>query len=165
LEWFKARGIEKLKEDCPYQIGDKVRICYKWFNEIDYKRIYFATIKDILEPKRIGDIEPNLIVQMGLLFEPVLEYPDYMREFKDWFNKQFAEPKPVKCCKCDGSGVFVGTCPVCNDTGIEKYISYVYDDETKKLMDLNAYENGLWNNRPLEIISNPFVWNIKVGAE
>jgi len=95
---------------------------------------------------------------------------DNIQKTKDYFNQQFAEPKPVTCSNryCDH------LCFSCNGDGIESWICYAYDKDSKKKMNC---VNGVWHapdpharhwifkDKPLNIIVNPFLYltTIKTG--
>jgi hypothetical protein len=120
--------------------------------------IQHIPVIDIKAPRRIQDIGQEIFCML---------FNDRYHEetLKNWFNQQWSHPIPVKC---QGEGelkICDELCQECEGTGVEKYVSYVYDD-SYKICDLNIdrtefkWHNDLvmsFRNRPLEIIINPWV--------
>jgi len=138
-----------------------------------------GTIEEILEPARVQNIQMYIIYSLGIRSSPggcgaASENNSMLFNFKDYFNKQFAESRPVECKQCKGSGIHITetknsmwmTCDNCNN-GIEKYIRYVYDNVPLS-SEVNSHKSDMsyftYKDRPLETIIDPWVWLIKIKS-
>lgn len=142
--------------------------------EIKYK----LKIADKQEPgegrRRVQDIN---FYQAGILDSWENKTSNYPSPSKDWFNKQFSEPQPVKCNNCIGGISVIGEieeaceCELCGGKSIRHYQSFWYDKETPDIIMSNpeimvATESDLvfsvvtgmlFKGKYLQIVVNPWV--------
>jgi len=162
---IKNATNKELHQLLKFKQGDKVQ----WQNPFDPLNddlgiLQQATITEVMEPKRIQDIELNIIEILGFY----LGYNKYDNEaaiyrFKDWFNNKYSKPIPVECeAGCDEGYGYNFPCPHCNGDGIEKYIVYCYDEDSrielffKQRFDNNTDSIHSYKDKPLDIIVDPY---------
>lgn len=117
-------------------------------------------IVEVLEPKRIQDIDDaETLLKLGMS-EAGAGAICGQGQLKDWFNKQFSKPRPVKCIDCVGDGTGHYTC-CWHDDDLENAIrnleslnetTFYYD-----VLDDNLTVFSQWKGKDLKIIVNPFV--------
>lgn len=196
--WWQRPLFNNLPMDFKYQIDQLLTIRSPWQKDFDPLNDDMGilqppetmpshlhqtlTIKD-LEIKQVQEIDSATFDKIAFYgIKPDL-YPG-PGDIKDYFNKQFAEPKPVTCKDVCENGIKYGYhkddkvyCSTCNGDGIESYISYVYDNDymgilseiSDRVENKSAFfdspndKDNFWLNKPLQIILNPFTYILGIG--
>jgi len=175
----------------PYHIGQQVSIRQEWTTDGKVYKKEPGIITAYIEPastmpehlhlqSTIQNIDVKRADEMVLVKE-VFGYTNYERgkeKFKDYFNKQFAQPRPVECrydnCldtsykpivipnydydnKVPDSG---GVCSNCNGDGIESYLAYLYDKKSCFMQWPYEFieKPTTFEDKLLQITTNPYLY-------
>jgi len=182
--WKDLKAVFRNKDDIKsgdyypikFKQGDKIKLKYieecvrhgKYDCGGEWRKKTTVTIKEILEPKRVSDIDNSI-------WWEIMPNNEYIKS--DWFNNKYSKPIPVECEECSGNGKILLSnlpslpCRSCNGDGIEKYIVYCYDktpellwrDEDFDFIHKDGYDKPVYNDKPLDIIVNPFCEIIRIG--
>jgi hypothetical protein len=217
--YFEVTTGTSIKLQCPYKVGQEINIRHEWTNNLrsnpeSYcgvrwdlcspetmpKKLWkTAIVKEILEPCRVQDIGTNVIKNIigynsndKTRFKNLKAKLRLQYNFKNWFNYQFSNPKPVKCDHCNcGKELWDNICPECGGDGIGSYIGYVHDEDIPEsilrnekydiwpesysrgelllrsffgfILRLGLAISGLKKKKELKIIVDPFCWLVRIG--
>ncbi len=145
---------------CPFQVGQEISV--KPPIKVDSsKGLFWQTVKvkETLVPKRIQNISLED-------WNKIITWADWkgITPAKDWFNKQWGEPRPILKCNYKRPGETNHLCLKCKKE-IESYICYVYDNGSEWGKDFFAKGEIKYKDKSLKIIINP--WNnlVRIGID
>lgn len=179
----KYKSINCITSNYPESYSNK----YDYSPETMPKELHqTGVVKEILEPRKIRDILHSETIKIigeyidtffynirSSKLRTAKELLGQRDHFSAWFNKTWAEPKPVLKCNYLHSK----NMPVCLKCKIDYYICYMYDNENwmKLLLDIGHkqdiafslcadFKNCRWKDKELKVIVNAWSLLVRIGV-